>query len=344
MVSFGKNKDDKGTEKPRYRYDLPPEGSEGITDVLLTEEQAPPLVAALVEADSSKDDEVIYELVIDVKENSSDSPAADTPPNQASNEVLETPDLNAQVTKLCNEYAAINQQLEKSLMASNDLTKQLEKSKKVVTASYVALGVAGLACLLGIGTFVTGINMQRDVEDLKEMLATENTKILTLKQEAASKNQTLDGQIVQMNEKVDKIFASNDLGSVLQVTQELKKQVSALASKNLAAMASRNHQENHPPKESKISLPSLKVKSAEEPVSDKKTPANQSAKEPVPVAKTDTEKKSQNAKPSATDDETAAVKPKKHRWHPVIKKLKAQNPPEHVEKAAKPSPPELPKL
>ena len=345
MVSFRKNKDDKPTEKSRYHYDLPPKGNGEISDVLLTEEKEPPLVAALVETDNSKDDDVIYELVVDEKENSLDFQATDTSSEPSSAEILETQDLNDQVAKLCSEYAGINQQLEKSLTSSNELSRQLEKSRKVVTASYVALGIAGLACLLGIGTFVTTINMQRDVDDLKEMLATENAKIVTLKQEAIEKDKATDGQIVLLNEKVDKIFASNDLESVLQVTQELKKQVNALASKNLAAMENQSHLENHPPRESKVSLPSLKVKPVDEPVSDKKSPVDSPAKEFAPADKTEIEKKSQNSKPSTPEAEDAAVaKLKKHHWHQIMKKQKKNSLPEPDGKPAKPSPPELPNL
>lgn len=334
MVSFGKNKDDKAAEKLRYRYDQPPTANEEIADVLLTEEKEPPLVAALVEPESSKGDDVIYELVVEEQK-----PDVTTEP---ANKAAEATDLNDQVAKLCSEYAAINQQLEKSLTASNDLTKQLEKSKKVVTASYIAFGVAGLACLLGIGAVVASINMQRDVEDLKNLLAAQTNQATILKQEAAVKNQAIDGQIALLNEKVEKIFASDNLDSVLQVTQELKKQVHALANKNLAAMAAQSRAESHPAKESKVSLPRLKVSVAEEePVANKKAVSHPSTEKTATTADATTEKKAQNVKQPAPENESLLTKLKKHRWHHASKKPKPQN--EHVEKKAK-LPPELPKL
>ncbi len=335
MVSFGKNKDDKAAEKSRYRYEQPTVANEDIADVLLTEEKEPPLVAALVEPESSKDDDVIYELVVEEEKpgvSSASEPVTDS---------SEAGSLNEQVAKLCSEYAIINQQLENSLAASNELSKQLEKSKKVVSASYIALGVAGLACLLGIAAVVAGINMQRDVEDLKNLLNAQSNQATILKQEAAAKEKAIDGQIALLNEKVEKIFASDNLDSVLQVTQELKKQVSALANKNLAAMAAQSHAESHPPKESKVSLPSLKVNAAEEPAANKKVASHQATEKTAVTADANTEKKAQNGKQQAAENESLLTKLKKHRWHHASKKPKAQT--EHVEKKAK-LPPELPKL
>lgn len=336
MVSFGKNKDDKAAERSRYRYEQSAVANEDIPDVLLPEEKEPPLVAALVEPESSKGDDVIYELVVEEEKPQTES---------ATEPVQEPPkaiSLNEQVEKLCSEYAAINQQLEKSLAASNELSKQLEQSKKVVFASYIALGVAGLACFMGIGAVVAGMNMQRDVEDLKNLLAAQTNQATILKQEAAAKNQVIDGQIALLNEKVEKIFAADNLDSVLQVTQELKKQVHALANKNLAAMAAQSHAESHPPKESKVSLPSLKVKAAEEEAPTNKKPAShQAAEKTVDTADADAEKKDQTAKQPAPEHESLLAKLKKHRWRHASKKPKVPN--EHVEKKTK-LPPELPKL
>lgn len=331
MVSFGKNKDDKAAEKLRYRYEPTSVADKEIADVLLTGQNEPPLVAALVESDAdNKGDDVIYELVVeDEKDNGNFA-------NESANEPSEAANLNEQVARLCHEYEVINQQLEKSLVASNDLTRQLEKSKKVVTASYVALGVAGLACLLGVGAIMTGISMQRDVDDLKSSLVTLTNQTTAAKQELTLKNQNLDGQIAQLHGKVDKVFADNNLESVLQVTQELKKQVNALANKNLAIMSSHNHSEKPQLKESKVSLPSLKLDSGAETATDKKQLL---------------EKTAQNAKLPAFDDvEAIPAKQKKYRWHQSLgKKLKRQQKTqkhaEHVEKTAKPpAPPVLPQL
>lgn len=322
MVSFGKNKDGKPAEKSRYRHDE-------TADILLGENNNSPLFTAFAESDISKENTMMDNTVI--KEVSSAQKTAETP--------SEVANLNEQVTKLCQEYATVNQQLEKSLWASENLSQQLEKSKKVVNSSYITLGIAGLACLLGIGTFIAGMSMQRDVDDLKQMLAAENAKIITFKQEAATKDKALDGQIALLNQKVDKIFAADNLDSVLQVTQELKKQVHALANKNLAAMAAQNHTDNH----SKVSLPSLKAKPVEEVAFTKKTLDNPVAEKTIPATDASTENNVQNAKPSAPDDEAVTAKQKKRHWHHVSKKAKAQNHTEHVEKAPK-LPPALPNL
>ena len=366
MVSFEKDKEEKITKTYKYRYEPSPVADdEEIADVLLTENDEPPLVAALMETDTHKDDEMIYELVVEEEKanvaattdrlktepanfattdsavESSETISDSTYPE---NEAMEAASLNAQVTRLCQEYAAINQQLEKSLTASNELAKQLEKSKKLVAASYVALAIAGFSCLLGIGSVVAGVSMERDVNDLRSSLAALTNQLTVAKEESTLKNQALNGQVAQLNEKVDKIFASDNLDSVLQVTQELKKQINALANKNLAIMASHAHSA---PPQPKVSLPSLKVNSETQPAADKKPQPDK----PAPAAKTeDTPKKAEDAKYSAADNvEAVSLKQKIHRWRQnVSKKLKrepkAPKHTEHVQKSSKTPVPDLPKL
>lgn len=366
MVSFEKDKEEQITETYKYRYEPPPvEDDEEIADVLLTESDEAPLVAALVEPDTHKDDEIIYELVVEEEKANVDAATDSLKTDSASsaatgsavessgtisdsaypeNEAMEAASLNAQVTRLCQEYAAINQQLEKSLTASNELAKQLEKSKKLVAASYVALGIAGFSCLLGIGSVVAGVSMERDVNDLRSSLAALTNQVTVAKEESTLKNQAFNSQVTQLNEKVDKIFASDNLDSVLQVTQELKKQVNALANKNLAIMAGQRHST---PPQPKVSLPSLKVNADAPPAADKKPQPDK----PVPAVKTeDTPKKAEDAKHSAADNvEVVPLKQKIRRWRQnVSKKLKRQpkapKHAEHVQKASKMPVPALPKL
>lgn len=333
MVSFGKNKDEQATEKQKYRYEQTSVPDKEIADVLLTENNEPPLVAALAEPDGHED---IYELVVEEAKDNSNSASE----SEFANESLETASLNEQVATLCREYEAINQQLEKSLIISNELAKQLEKSKKVVAAGYIALGIAGFACLLGVGAVVAGVSMERDVNDLRNSLAALANQTTVIKEQSTLKNQAIAGQIAQLNGKVDKIFASDNLNSVLQVTQELKKQVNALANKNLAIM-------NHQPKESKISLPSLKLNS------DTQSAAvnNQQADKTAPATKVDeTQKKAQDANPAVLDDiETIPAKQKKHHWYQRLSKKfkrqqKAPKHAEHIDKTSKRPAPALPRL
>lgn len=337
MVSFGKNKDDKMAEKSRYRSEQDTAAAEEIADVLLTEKDDSPVVdpdvgSVAEDFDEFEDEEKMLGAEAETK---------------LENESSESASLNEQVKKLCYEYEAINQQLEKSLVASHDLTKQLENSKKAGSSGYIALGIAVLACLLAVGAIVTNINMQRDVDDLREVLATEQAKILTLKQEAATKDKVIAEQMVLLNEKVEKIFASNNLESVLQVTQELKKQVSALANKNLAAMTRHSQMESHPTSESKVSLPSLKVETPAKFVIEKAvSPPQATEKGTSATAKPDAEKKPQNLELSGVDEKEAApVKQKKHRWRKALSaKIKSLRKTENTEKPTKPTPPTLPTL
>lgn len=286
MVSFGKNKDDKAVKKHRYRYDLPSEKEAEIADVLLTEQDEAPLAAALVEPVHSKDDEPIYELVLEEK-----TAAGNEAPSSA------TTSLNEQVEKLCREYEAVNQQLEKSLLASNELSKQLENSKKVVAASYIALSVAGLALLAGIGAVVMGINMQREAVDLRNSVAALNSQALVEKKQTALTNEKINAQIVELNDKVDKIFAVDNLDNVLQVTRELRKQVHALADKNLALMSNtQSRPVTEAAKPDKMVQPALKADAGPALSRDKKSAVNQPVDEPV-AAKTETIKKTPEDKP-----------------------------------------------
>lgn len=257
MLSFGKNKDNQTVKNSRYNQVSV--ADEEIADVLLTEQNEAPLAAALVEPESNKGDDLIYELVVEPKSTATNEEA-----------LSENVNLNEQIEKLYREYEAINQQLEKSLVASQELTKQLEASKKVVKTSYMAVAVAGLAVLLAVGGIVVEINLQRDVTDLQNSIAALTGQVAVVKKEAVLKNQEMDKRVAQLNTKVEQIFAADNLENVLQVTRELRKQVSALASKNLAMMNIRNAADQ--PKE--ISLPSLKL-SAEQLQTPQKLAANQ---------------------------------------------------------------------
>jgi hypothetical protein len=279
MVRFGK-KDDKATKTQRYRYDLSSVADQEITDVLLTQKEEAPLAAALLESEMGKGDEVIYELVVEDK-------------NTAEKESPDTVGLSEQVEKLCREYEAINQQLAQSLVAANELSQQLEKSKKVVAASYVALAGAGLAFLVGIAAVVVGISMQRDVADLTNSVSALAAQTAVVKKDSTLTTKDMNARIAQLDEKVDKIFAMDNLDTVLQVTRELRKQVNALAHKNLAMM--NLHDETT--KAHKILLPSFKL-NAEKPLqSDKKLSDTQRVdKSVLTTAQPDAAKKAQDDK------------------------------------------------
>jgi hypothetical protein len=261
MLSFGKNRDDKGVKKHRYRYDLHSIAEEEIADVLLTDENQAPLAAALVEQNvaTDKGEEVIYELVVEEKTTSPSKPqvhetiekktvdavvqVAITTEVEKTEEPLESekhPDLkmseslHEQVAKLCHEYEAIHQQLETSLAASNELTKQLAASRKQTTLNYLILGVAGFALLLAIVSTVVTMSIQRDVNDLKDSFAALANQTVATKKETALKVKELEERVGQLNTKMDEFFTADNLDNVLQVTKELKKQIHALTSKSTA--------------------------------------------------------------------------------------------------------------
>lgn len=274
MVNFVKNKDDQ-TER-KHGYELL--ADEEFADILLTEQDAPPLKAALLEPDTNKEDDFVYELVLEDK-----VATTDEQPTDAS--------LNEQVAKLCHEYEAINQQLEKSLIASNDLTNQLEKSKKVVTIGYVALFVGVLAFLVGLGAAVVGINMQRDIDDLRASVASLTSQLALAKKETTLHTKELDGRTALLSDKLDKILAVDNLDDVLQVTGELRKQVDALASKNLGIINTRNQAANASVNPNKISSPSPKPDSAAPSQTDKSLAANHPVDKAEPATKVDAAKK-----------------------------------------------------
>jgi hypothetical protein len=171
---------------------------------------------------------------------------------------------------------------------------------------------------------------------------------------------------VLVNEKIDKIFASNNLEDVLQVTEELQSQIQSLADKNLAIITAQTQKaitqpEAHPVVRSKISLPSMKLNTPKEsnsytephpPVHEKTTTPTHEKTISHEKTSPSHEKKHSTVTPHKTHHEnttTESTQGEKHTKHPVTPaKPKVSPPPKHntepAKKSAPPEPPTLPNL
>jgi cell division protein FtsN len=266
MANFGQNKDDMAVNK--HKNNTTSEINPEIAD-------EPSLDANLPDSE----EEVIYDLVAKNK--------------NASNETLLAKNLAEQVANLCQEYESINEKLEKSLLASEHLIKQLAQAKKH-TGNYTALIIAGVAVLIGAGAALAAIDMQRDVADLKSSLASLTQQLVLEKQQADAKSKDIDSKIAQLTDRADKVFSAENMDNVLQVTKELRKQMRALAGKNLSALNARN-QFGEASNKPKISLPSLNL--------DAKELLQSKNDKSVPIAKVDAAKKAQDVKLAAVNVE-----------------------------------------
>lgn len=324
MVIFGKNQDSKAGRKHGYQYDMSLMADDVFVDVLLTERNAIPVKTKFWESETNKEDEVIYELVEEDKNTVPDETLEPT-------DFTEPANLNEQVEKLCREYESINRQLEKSLIASDDLSKQLEKSKKGMAAGYIAMLIAGLAFLASAGAIVVVINMQRDLTDLKNSVAALVSQTAIVKTDTAMKIKEIDGQIAQLNDKIDKVFAVDNVNNVLQVTKELKKQVHDLASKKVALIDGGSQPADGAAKPDKISLPSLEVGTKELPNVKNLPDDNSSATQAM--AKVNQVKETRNHKQLLVNN-SKRKKSIKHLLANKVSKIKqlTKKHPEHAEK------------
>jgi cell division protein FtsN len=252
-----------------------------------------------------------------------------TPEPQVTDELQLPHSLAEQVANLSREYETINKQLEKSLLATHELTQQLAQSKNLSASHYLAMGVTSLAFLIAFGAVVASVNMERDVSDLKSSLNGLIAQTAAEKKQLAAKNKEIDNQIAQLNGKVNSIFAADNLDNVLQVTQELKKQVNALANKNLAILSnSHNHLNNQTPKTDKAekaSLLALKSRDEGQPIAKKDslaTPALLAAKSPLP-----SNAEPEKTQPVKTESAKAEIDNKPSET-PKTDKIKAEEKPE----------------
>lgn len=194
------------------------------------------------EFNKNTEEEVIYDLVLKNK-------------NTSTNDELQlTEALLEQVQKLCEQYESVNEKLEQSLISSDALNKQLEQSKKT-PPNHTALAIACTALLISVGTVFTVFDMQRDVTDFKTLLNSLTKQEVLEKKQTTLKIQELNKKIIQLSERVDKVFTIDNMDNVLQITRELRKQVNELANKKLSSLHS-----NHAPNQAReIILPSLKL-------------------------------------------------------------------------------------
>ncbi|NOQ37188.1 MAG: hypothetical protein GQ569_15065 [Methylococcaceae bacterium] len=273
MVNFRKNKTD-GEPKVHNENDE-------ITDVLLMDQDEVP------ESKAEKVGDVIYELIEEDQNTEQNTPE------------IANAAVNKQIKELQQTQEFISLQLKEATVATDKLTRKLQKerqTKRASVTSYVGLAMGGLALIIAVTAALFLGSLHRDVKDLTA----------TLEGNTHSSSITAPVDIKDINTRIDELATKFDMlltgqgnmDEALEATSILKKQLKELANDHSSSSKSKTA----------VVKPSIKLKSQVKQKTSKNSPRITTKWQPKKSVTTDKTVKTSIITKTSSQKKNTAVK------------------------------------